>query len=50
MQATVAMTRNGQITVPVEIRDLFGLSPGDYVTIDFKKKEEKKDALADTRA
>ena len=47
MQATVAMTRNGQITVPVEIRDLFGLSPGDYVTIDFMEKQEKKDATSD---
>lgn len=40
MQATVMITRNGQITVPVEIRELFKLEMGDYITIDFIKKEE----------
>jgi AbrB family looped-hinge helix DNA binding protein len=34
------MTRNGQITVPVEIRNLLKLKIGDYITIDFIKKED----------
>ncbi len=40
MQATVKITRNGQITLPGEIRDILGLKEGDYVTIDVLKKEK----------
>ena len=34
MQATVKMSRQGQITIPKEIRHLLGIDPEDYVTVD----------------
>ncbi len=45
MQATIKMTRNGQVSIPHEIRKVLGLNPGDYVTIDVIGKEKMKDEV-----
>jgi AbrB family looped-hinge helix DNA binding protein len=34
MQATVRMTRNGQVSIPIEIREALDLKPGDLIIID----------------
>ncbi len=34
MQATVRMTRNGQVSIPIEIREALDLKPGDLIVID----------------
>jgi AbrB family looped-hinge helix DNA binding protein len=41
MQATVKISRQGQITIPKEIRLLMGIGDDDYVTIDVLGKPEK---------
>lgn len=44
MQATVKMTRAGQVSIPIEIRKIMGLKAGCFVTIDILSKEEEKKA------
>ena len=34
MQATVRMTRNGQVSIPIEIREALDLKSGDLIIID----------------
>jgi len=34
MQATVRMTRNGQVSIPIEIREALDLKKGDLIVID----------------
>jgi len=34
MQATVRMTRSGQVSIPIEIREALDLKPGDLIIID----------------
>lgn len=34
MQATVKVTRNGQVSIPSTIRDVMGIEEGDVVVID----------------
>jgi AbrB family looped-hinge helix DNA binding protein len=34
MQATVRMTRNGQVSIPIEIRETLDLKTGDLIVID----------------
>ncbi len=41
MQATVRMIRNGQVSIPIEIREALGLEPGDLVLIDIIQKVPK---------
>ncbi|MGA9099648.1 MAG: AbrB/MazE/SpoVT family DNA-binding domain-containing protein [Methanotrichaceae archaeon] len=41
MQATVRMIRNGQVSIPIEIREALGLEPGDLVLIDVIQKVPK---------
>lgn len=41
MQATAKMTKAGQISIPIEIRNVLELTGGDYVTIDVIGKAEK---------
>ena len=41
MQATLRISKNGQITIPREIRDLLVLDQGDYVTVDIMEKVRK---------
>ena len=41
MQATAKMTKAGQISIPIEIRNVLELAGGDYVTIDVIGKAEK---------
>lgn len=47
MQATVRMTRAGQISIPYEIRQAMGIVEGDLITIDVlsvaKKAHELKE-------
>ena len=42
MQATVRVTRAGQISIPFEIRQIMDIEEGDYVTVDIMKVEQKK--------
>ena len=41
MQATTKISKNGQVTIPMEIREVLGLKAGDYVTFDVFGKPEK---------
>ncbi len=41
MQATTKISKNGQVTIPMEIREILGLKHGDYVTFDIIGKPEK---------
>ena len=34
MQATVKVTRNGQVSIPATVREVMGIEEGDVVTID----------------
>jgi len=34
MQATVKVTRNGQVSIPVTVREVMGIDEGDVVVID----------------
>ncbi|MCP1391259.1 MAG: AbrB/MazE/SpoVT family DNA-binding domain-containing protein [Methanothrix harundinacea] len=34
MQATVKVTRNGQVSIPSTVRDVMGIKEGDVVVID----------------
>jgi AbrB family looped-hinge helix DNA binding protein len=41
MQATGKISKNGQVTIPREIREIMGLEHGDYVTYEIIGKPEK---------
>jgi len=34
MQATVKVTRAGQISIPIQIRQIMHIEEGDYITVD----------------
>ena len=38
MQATVKITRGGQVSIPYEIREAMGLKPGDLIIVDIVRK------------
>ena len=42
MQATVRVTRAGQISIPFEIRQIMEIEEGDYITVDVLRMEQKK--------
>ena len=44
MQATVRVTRSGQVSIPFEIRQIMDIEEGDYVTVDIIRVEQKKSA------
>jgi AbrB family looped-hinge helix DNA binding protein len=43
MRATTKLLQNGRVTLPHHVRESMGLSPGDYVEIEVKRVEVKKD-------
>jgi len=55
MQATVKVTRNGQVSIPATVREVMGIEEGDVVTIDvlsivrkgtFSSEQGNDDALS----
>lgn len=47
MQAIAKMTKAGQISIPIEIRNLLGLKGGDYVLVDVIQKQGSEKQIAE---
>lgn len=43
MRAIVKVTRAGQVSIPIEIRELLSIDTGDYVEIDVLRRVVKTD-------
>ena len=41
MQATAKISSQGQITIPLEIREILGIRQGDYVTFEIISRHPK---------